>query len=54
VEMPASKRTRQRKAPAEPSVVRALADELGVTTPKKIGRRHKGPTWVAIYKDLKR
>ena len=52
--MPASKRTGQRKARPEPSVVRAVADELGVTTPKKIRRRHKGPMRVAVYKDLKR
>ena len=40
-------------AEPKPGVVR-VADELGVTTPKKIRRRHKGPMRVAVYKDLKR
>jgi hypothetical protein len=52
--MPASKRTGQRKAPIEPGVVRAVADELGVTAPKNTRRRHKGPIRVAVYKDSKR
>jgi hypothetical protein len=52
--MPVSKRTGQRKARPEPSVIRAVADELRVTTPKKVRRRHKGPMRVAVYKDLNR
>ena len=48
------KRAGQRKIRPEPSVIRAVADELGATTPKKIRRRHKGPMRVAVYKDLKR
>jgi hypothetical protein len=46
--------TGQRKARPEPSIVRGVADELGLTTPKKIRRRHKGPMRVAVYKALKR
>lgn len=51
--MRASKRGGARQTPA-PGVVRALTDELGVTTPKKPRRKHKGPIRVAVYKDLKR
>jgi hypothetical protein len=32
----------------EPSVLRAVADELGITTPKP--RRRKGPIRVAVHK----
>ena len=52
--MPASKKVSRGKARPEPSVVRAVADELGITTPQKVRRRHKGPMRVAVYKDLKR
>jgi len=40
---------------SEPSVIRAAADELGITTPKTATRRRrKGPMRVKVYKDLNR
>jgi hypothetical protein len=37
----------------EPNVLRAAADELGITTPKSVRRRRKGPVRVAVYKGRK-
>ena len=48
------KRTGQRKARPEPSIARAVSDELGITTPSKAKRRHKGPMRVAVYNGSKR
>jgi hypothetical protein len=40
------KHTRKR----HPSTLRAITDELGVTTPKPVARRRKGPMRVAVYR----
>ena len=52
--MAAQKRAGTARRRQEPSVLRAAADELGITTPKTVRRRHKGPIRVAVYKTQKR
>jgi hypothetical protein len=42
----------QENRPREPSILRAAADELGITTPKSADRRRrKGPIRVTVLKD---
>ena len=41
----------RKRARTQANVMRAVADELGITTPKRAKRpRRKGPMRVAVYK----